>query len=387
MIISLADRLKEVKTYYFVEKLEQIRSLQKEGKDVINFGIGSPDLPPSEEAIKALIDTSVNSDSHGYQPYKGLPELRESIENWYLNTYGIDLSPHKEVLPLMGSKEGILHISLAFCNPGDKVLIPDPGYPTYASLPKLLGCEVVKYNLKEELNWYPDFEELEKIDTEQVKIMFINYPHMPTGTPARMDVFQKLVAFARKRNILLVHDNPYSLVLNKEKPVSIFQVDGAKDVAVELNSFSKSHNMAGWRIGVLLGAEDYVNAALKVKSNIDSGMFKGIQAAAVAALQVEDFWHDERNEVYSKRRDGIYKILDYLGFEYSTEQEGMFVWAKPKEAMSVTEIKRYIDSLLLEKNIFITPGFIFGANGEGFIRLSLCVPEDRVELAYKRLSS
>jgi len=387
MIISLADRLKEVKTYYFVKKLEQIRALQKEGKDVINFGIGSPDLPPSREAIDALIDTSTSPDSHGYQPYKGLPELRESIESWYLNTYGVDLDSHKEILPLMGSKEGILHITLAFCNPGDKVLIPDPGYPTYASLPKLLGCDVVKYNLKEDHNWYPDFDELNKMDTTDVKIMFVNYPHMPTGTPAKMEVFEKLVAFAREKKILLVHDNPYSLVLNKAKPVSIFQVEGAMDVAVELNSFSKSHNMAGWRIGVLLGAEEYVNAALKVKSNIDSGMYKGLQTAAIAALNVEEFWHEQRNDIYAERRNGIFKILDYLGFEYSKEQEGMFVWAKPKEVLGVDAITGYIDKLLFEKNIFITPGFIFGENGSEYIRLSLCVPAKKVEEAYQRLLS
>lgn len=385
MIISLADRLKEVKTYYFVEKLEQIRALQKEGKDVINFGIGSPDLPPSKAAIDALITTAKTPDSNGYQPYKGLPELREAIASWYTNTYNISLDAHKEILPLMGSKEGILHISLAFCNPGDKVLIPDPGYPTYASLPKLLGCDVLKYNLRETSNWYPNFDELAKLDTAGVKIMFINYPHMPTGTPAKIEVFEKLVAFARERKILLVHDNPYSLVLNKEKPISIFQVEGAKEVAVELNSFSKSHNMAGWRIGMLLGEESYINAALKVKSNIDSGMYKGLQAAAIAALGTEEFWHEERNGIYHERRIGVFKILDYLGFEYTKDQEGMFVWAKPSKTLQIDDMKKYIDDLLFEKNIFITPGFIFGENGEGYVRLSLCVPSTKVEQAYQRL--
>ena len=287
----------------------------------------------------------------------------------------------------MGSKEGILHITLAFCNPGDKVLIPDPGYPTYASLPKLLGCDIVKYNLKADHEWYPNFDELNQMDTTDVKIMFVNYPHMPTGTPAKLEVFEKLIAFARERKILIVHDNPYSLVLNKAKPVSIFQVKGAMEVAVELNSFSKSHNMAGWRIGVLLGAEEYVNAALKVKSNIDSGMYKGIQAAAIAALNVEEFWHEQRNDVYAERRRGIFKILDHLGFEYSEDQEGMFVWAKPKDTLGVAGITEYIDKLLFEKNIFITPGFIFGVNGEEYIRLSLCVSSSKVEEAYQRLLS
>lgn len=385
MIISLAERLKGIKPYYFVKKLEQIRQYSQEGKDVINFGIGSPDLPPSEKALSALVKTALHPSSHGYQPYRGIEELRTGIATWYQNTYGVTIDPATEVLPLMGSKEGILHLTLAFVNVGDEILAPNPGYPTYTSLSRLLGAEVRYYDLKEENDWYPDFEALEKQDLSNVKIMWINYPHMPTGTPARLDVFEKLVAFAKRHQILLCHDNPYSLVLNQDKPLSILNVEGAKDVALEFNSFSKSHNMAGWRVGMVLGAKEYLDATLRVKSNIDSGMFLGIQHAAVEALDEEEVWHIERNETYRERREWIWKILDLLGFEYDTKQEGMFVWAKPKTQKE--DLVAFVDKILEKHYIFFTPGFIFGSNGEGFIRLSLCVSVEKAKKAYERLKN
>ncbi len=385
MIVSLADRLQDVKAYYFVQKLEEIRALKAQGKDVINFGIGSPDLPPSKETIKALTETAEEAGSHGYQPYKGIPELREGITSFYKNTYNVDLDPDHEVLPLMGSKEGILHLTLAFVNPGDEVLVPDPGYPTYTSLSTLLGAKVTKYNLSEKNGWYPDFEALEKRDLSKVKLMWINYPHMPTGTPAKIEVFEKLVAFAKRHNILLCHDNPYSLVLHQGEPMSILSVEGAKEVAIEFNSFSKSHNMAGWRIGMMAGAEQYISSALRVKSNIDSGMFLGTQKATVEALKLDDGWHFDRNEIYRERRELIFDILDYLGFEFSRTQEGMFVWAKPKANSGITDIPAFVDKHLKENYIFFTPGFIFGENGRGYLRASLCVPLNRIKDAFERL--
>ena len=385
MSIELANRLKDVKTYYFVKKLNEIRQLQKEGHDVINFGIGSPDMAPSKESIAALAATANEHSNHGYQPYTGVPELREAIAGWYKRTYDVVLDPSSEVLPLMGSKEGILHITLAFVNEGDEVLVPDPGYPTYTSLSTLLGGSVVKYDLKEEHGWYPDVKELEKRDLSKVKIMWINYPHMPTGTPAKKEVFEELVAFCKKHSILLCHDNPYSLVLNEEAPLSILSIPGAKDIAVEFNSLSKSHNMAGWRVGMMVGNEAFLKAALRVKSNIDSGMFLGIQNAAIEALNSSDDWHDERNDVYKERRDWAWKVLDKIGCTYTTNQEGMFVWAKPKPESGITDIPAFVDQLLVEKHIFITPGFIFGKNGEGYLRISLCVPKERMQEAYDRL--
>ncbi len=385
MIISLADRLQGIKPYYFVKKLEQIRQYNQEGKNVINFGIGSPDLPPSQKTVDALVQTALSPSSHGYQPYRGIEELRIGIADWYKNVYDVDLNPATEVLPLMGSKEGILHLTLAFVNHGEEVLVPNPGYPTYTSLSTLLGANVRYYNLKEQNNWYPDLEALEQQDLSKVKIMWINYPHMPTGTPARRDVFEQLVDFAKRHKILLCHDNPYSLVLNHQKPMSILSIEGAEEIAVEFNSFSKSHNMAGWRVGMLLGNEEILSAALRVKSNIDSGMFLGTQRAAVEALAEEEVWHQERNEVYRERREWIWKILDLLGFEYSTKQEGMFVWAKPKAESGITDIPTFVDEILEKHYVFFTPGFIFGSNGQGYLRLSLCVSVERAKEAYDRL--
>lgn len=385
MIVELADRLKGVKPYYFVKKLEQVRQMISEGKDVINFGIGSPDLAPSDAAKEASIKQTKSDANHGYQAYAGIPELRQSMSDFYKNTYGVELNASNEVLPLMGSKEGILHLLLAFVNPGDSVLVPNPGYPTYTSLSRLLGADIQYYDLKEENNWYPDFEELEKKDLSKVKIMWMNYPHMPTGTPARLDVFEKAVAFAKRNNILLCHDNPYSLVLNQNKPTSILSIDGAKEVCVELNSLSKSHNMAGWRVGMLCGASEYVSTALRVKSNIDSGMYRGLQEAAIAALGETDEWHAIRNEEYQARKTLIYQVLDKLDCSYTTDQEGLFVWAKPNDPKVLADIPAFIDKVLEEKHIFMTPGSIFGSNGEGFLRLSLCVNQENIKKALDRL--
>ena len=387
MIVQVADRLSDVKAYYFVKKLEEIRQLISEGKDVINFGIGSPDLPPDQSVIEALAATAHEKTSHGYQAYKGIAGFREAIANWYKTTYKIELDPATMVLPLMGSKEAILHLTLAFVNPGDKVLVPNPGYPTYTSLTKLLGGTIAYYNLKEETGWYPDFDEIEKQDLSKVKMMWLNYPHMPTGTPPKKEVFEKYIAFAKKHNILLCHDNPYSLVLNKQKPISILSIPGADEVAVELNSMSKAHNMAGWRVGMMVGREEYITNALRVKSNIDSGMFLGTQQAAINALSLDESWHVERNEVYQERREWVYKIFDKLKLEYSTSQEGMFVWAKPTTESLINDIPTFIDKMLYDKHIFFTPGMIFGSNGEKFLRASLCVPANRMKIAYERLNN
>lgn len=387
MIIQKATRLDQVKEYYFVKKLEEIARLNKEGKNVISFGIGSPDLAPSRESIEALTACANKTNTHGYQPYRGIPELREKMALWYKNTYNVSLDPGKEILPLMGSKEGILHLYMAFLNPGDGVLVPNPGYPTYSSLANLVGGKVRYYDLKEENNWYPDLKELMKEDLSGVKIMWLNYPHMPTGTEVNREVLESLIEFAREKKILLCYDNPYSLVLNKKPPISILTIEGAKEVAIELNSLSKSHNMAGWRVGMMMGREDYLTAALAVKSNIDSGMFLGIQQAAIEALGNTEEWHKKRNEIYHERREWIYKILDRMNFEYSKEQVGLFVWAKPKDPKAIPDIAAYVDEVLYKSYVFFTPGEIFGSNGKKFLRASLCVPIEKIKEAYGRIDS
>jgi LL-diaminopimelate aminotransferase len=385
MIIPTANRLSGVKEYYFVRKLEEIAKLNKEGKNVINFGIGSPDLAPSEASVNALIECAQKPNTHGYQPYRGVPELREKISKWYKETYNVTINPMNEVLPLMGSKEGILHISMAFLNPGDEVLVPNPGYPTYSSLTNLIGAKIKHYDLKEENGWYPDLKALRNEDLSKVKIMWLNYPHMPTGTAVKKQVLEEMIAFAKEKKILLCYDNPYSLVLNKEKPWSILAIEGAMDVAVEFNSLSKSHNMAGWRVGMMLGKEEYLNAALTVKSNIDSGMFQGIQQAAIKALDNSSEWHEKRNAIYNERREWVYKILDLMNFEYKTDQVGLFVWAKPKNPSVVPDITQYVDDILYKTYIFFTPGEIFGSNGKAFLRVSLCASLDKIKEAYGRI--
>jgi LL-diaminopimelate aminotransferase len=387
MIIPVASRLDVVKEYYFVRKLEEIAKLNKEGKNVISFGIGSPDLAPSAATVDALVATSRLSTAHGYQPYRGIPELRESIASFYKNTYDVDLDPNTEVLPLMGSKEGILHVSMAFLNPGDEVLVPDPGYPTYTSLTTLIGASVRKYALSEKNNWHPDVEELKKQDLSKVKMMWLNYPHMPTGAEADREQIEKIVSFAREQKILLCFDNPYSLVLNQKKPFSILSIPGAKAVAVEFNSLSKSHNMAGWRIGMMLGSPVYLNPTLTVKSNIDSGMYLGLQKAAIEAFKNTDLWHAERNSIYAERREKIFGILDKLGFEFSRAQVGLFVWCKPKDPTAIKDIPAFVDRMLNEAYVFFTPGAIFGEQGEGYMRASLCVPIEKIDEAETRIDA
>ncbi|BDD09060.1 aminotransferase [Fulvitalea axinellae] len=383
MIISRANRLNRVKEYYFSAKLQEVRQLAERGFDVINIGIGSPDLAPSQETISTLQQEAAKPQNHAYQPYRGLPELRESISKWYLRYYGVKLDATNEILPLMGSKEGITHISLAFLNPGDEVLVPELGYPAYRSVSEMVGATVREFPMVEG-TWEPDFDKLETMDLAKVKIMWINYPNMPTGAPASASLFEKLVAFAKRKRILLCHDNPYSLILNEKKPISILSVPGAKEVAVELNSMSKSHNMAGWRIGWINGATDYLDEIIKIKSNVDSGMFLPIQKAAAKALSNSEGWHKSQNKIYADRKVVAEEILDSLGCEYSKGQTGMFLWAKIND--SIESAEKLVDHLLYEYHVFLSPGFIFGEKGERYIRISLCTPEDKLRTVLGRLS-
>lgn len=377
-MIQIAKRLETVKEYYFSIKLREVRNLMSQGKPIINMGIGSPDLEPPEEVIKALC----SANTHGYQNYQGIPELRKAIAAFYKNHFGVDLLVENEILPLMGSKEGILHISMAYLNPGDEVLIPNPGYPTYSSVTNLVQAKPVYYDLTEENNWTPDFEALEQLDLSKVKIMWVNYPHMPTGSTPGLDLFKKLIAFAKKHQILLVNDNPYSFILN-DHPNSILSVKGAKDIAIELNSLSKTFNMAGWRVGMVVGDEKYLNNILKVKSNMDSGMYYGIQQGAIAALNLSKKWFDQVNETYIKRRALVWKICDKLNCTYDIKSTGIFVWAKIPKGKTVNDI---CDELLYRYDIFVTPGTIFGTNGEGYIRFSLCIKEEKIQEVLTRIS-
>ncbi|WP_348799797.1 pyridoxal phosphate-dependent aminotransferase [Flavobacterium adhaerens] len=380
-MITLANRLNVVEEYYFSSKLREVRQLASEGKPIINMGIGSPDLKPSQEVIDAVINAMQDENAHQYQSYQGLPELRKGMADFYQNNYGVTLNPNNEILPLMGSKEGIMHISLAFLNKGDEVLIPNPGYPTYTSVTNLVEAVPVYYDLKEANNWEPDFEALEKLDLSKVKLMWLGYPHMPTGARGSLELFEKLIAFAKKHNILLINDNPYSFVLN-DNPMSLLQVEGALDVALELNSLSKTFNMAGWRVGMVLGNPAMIDAVLKVKSNMDSGMFYGIQKGAVAALNSSKSWFEDMNKIYRSRRILTEKLAEKLGCEVYKEGVGLFVWAKLPAGIDSAE--DFIDKILYEKSIFITPGTIFGSNGEGYIRFALCVKEEKIEEAISR---
>ena len=379
-----ARRLESVQEYYFSKKLREVAGLILEGKDIINMGIGSPDLAPLPSVVKALKASLSHPKAHQYQSYQGLPELRKGIADFYQRHYQVAVDSTSEVLPLMGSKEGILHLSMAFLNPGDKVLIPNPGYPTYESVTRLVEAVPVFYDLKPENNWEPDLAELDKMDLEGVKLLWVNYPHMPTGANAKQAVFEELINWARKNNILLVNDNPYSFVLT-DKPQSILTTPGAIDVAMELNSLSKSFNMAGWRVGMLLGNEANIKAVLKVKSNMDSGTFYGIQQGAIAALQAPDSWFEELNKVYDKRRQLIYELATLLGSEFDTNSSGLFVWAKLKD--STLDAEAFIDKILYEYELFITPGTIFGSQGEGYIRFSLCVEESQIRKAIERITT
>jgi aspartate/methionine/tyrosine aminotransferase len=380
-MIATAKRLEIVEEYYFSSKLREVRQLAAEGKPIINMGIGSPDLKPSQAVIDAVVLAMQEENAHQYQSYQGVPELRQSMADFYQSNYGVVLNPTTDILPLMGSKEGILHISLAFLNEGDQVLIPNPGYPTYTSVTNLVGAVPVYYDLKESTNWEPDYEALEQLDLSKVKIMWVGYPHMPTGARGSLALFEKLVAFAKKHSILLVNDNPYSFVLN-DNPMSLLQVESAKEVALELNSLSKTFNMAGWRVGMVLGNAACIDAVLKVKSNMDSGMFYGIQRGAIAALKSDASWFESMNAIYRNRRVLTEQLAEKLGCEVYKEGVGLFVWAKLPAGINSAE--QFIDQILYEKHIFITPGTIFGSNGEGYIRFALCVKEEKVQEAIDR---
>ena len=382
MKVKPAKRTESVQEYYFSQKLAQIERMRREGANIINLGIGSPDQPPSVNTIEALIADARKPTSHGYQSYTGTPALRKAFAGWYKKYFHVDLDPDNEVLPLMGSKEGIMHITMAFVNQGDEVLVPDPGYPTYSSVTKLAGGIVRNYNLHEKTGWLPDIDELEKSDPGKVKLMWINYPHMPTGTKGSMALFERLVRFAEKYSILLCNDNPYSFILNRDH-ISVLAVDGAMETALELNSLSKSHNMAGWRIGMLAGHREYIKSVLKVKSNMDSGMFFPMQAAAAEALNNHDSWYDAVNEVYTKRRRIVEEIMDALNCRYDKKQSGLFLWGAIADKIESCE--EYVENILQKAHVFITPGFIFGKNGERYIRISLCATEEKLQEAKERL--
>jgi len=376
-----ANRLNQVSEYYFSTKLGEVRALEANGKNIVNLGIGSPDLPPPPQVIEALNLALVNPGAHQYQPYKGTADFRNAIKEFYKNHYQVDLNPETEILPLMGSKEGITHISLAFLNEGDEVLIPNPGYPTYSSVTKLVGAEAVFYDLNEAGNWLPNLKELAKTDLSKVKLMWVNYPHMPTGASATEAVFQDLVEFGKKHQILIVNDNPYSFILN-EDPKSILKVEGAKEVVMELNSMSKTFNMAGWRVGMLCGSEQHLKTVLKVKTNMDSGMFYPIQGAAAAALRLPSKWFSSQNEIYGIRKEKVLELVEALECTPEKGQTGLFVWARVPE-WSTSE--GFVDYVLHKYSIFIAPGFIFGSQGEGFVRFSLCETTENIERAIKRV--
>ncbi len=381
MSIQTAKRLETVEEYYFSKKLREVRQLVASGKPVINMAIGSPDLDPPKEVIQAIQKAVEVDGAHKYQSYQGLPELRNAISDFYSENYKVHLNPDNEILPLMGSKEGIMHISLAYLNEGDEVLVPNPGYPTYTSVTNLVGATPVFYDLVEGNNWEPDFHSLSKRNLSKVKIMWVNYPNMPTGASGGVELFTKMIAFARKHSILLVHDNPYSFILNKN-PISILSIEGAKEVALELNSLSKTFNMAGWRVGMVSGSSDKMEAILKVKSNIDSGMFQGIQRGAIAALKISSDWYDNMNAVYKSRRELIWQLATLLDCTFDKTAKGMFVWAKLPEG---TDAVDFIDNILYQNDIFIAPGDIFGSNGKGYIRFSLCVTRENIKEAIGRL--
>jgi len=380
--MKTAKRLDGIGEYYFSQKLREIDELNKQGKQIINLGIGSPDLPPHHDVVKTLQEEAAKPNTHAYQSYKGSPVLRGAFAGWYRNWYGVELNPDTEILPLIGSKEGIMHICMTYLDKNDEVLVPNPGYPTYRSAVKLAGGKCVEYELKEKSHYAPDFKRLEKRKLDKVKLMFVNYPQMPTGQLPTKALFEELVAFARKHHILIVHDNPYSFILN-DNPVSLLSVDGAKDIVLELNSLSKSHNMAGWRVGVLCGAKERIEEVLRFKSNMDSGMFLPLQLAAAKALSLGKDWQDEVNAIYRERREKVFELLALLRCRFSRDQAGMFVWAKiPGEYKTGFELS---DEVLYNANVFITPGGIFGTAGNKYIRVSLCAPVARFEEAVQRI--
>ena len=381
--IQPADRLSTVQEYYFSRKLKEVAKLNAEGKDIISLAIGSPDMPPSAATVEQLCRTAYNPDAHGYQPTVGTPELRKAMAGFYKRWYNVDLDPATEIQPMIGSKEAILHVTLALCNPGDEVLVPNPGYPTYTSLSKILGQKIVNYDLREENDWQPDFYQLARMDLRRVTLMWTNYPNMPTGGNARRETYEKLVSFARKHNIVIVNDNPYSLILN-DNPQSILQVEGAKECCIEFNSMSKSHNMPGWRVGMVATNSEFISWILKRKSNIDSGTFRGIQLAAAVAYDNDDEWHHENNYVnYRRRREIAEQIMDVLECKYDKHSVGMFLWGRIPDRYKTCE--ELTERVLHEARVFITPGFIFGSNGERYIRISLCAKDDKIQLALERI--
>ncbi|HEY8658261.1 MAG TPA: aminotransferase class I/II-fold pyridoxal phosphate-dependent enzyme [Hanamia sp.] len=381
---TTSSRLNGIEEYYFSQKLRQIDEMNKAGKQVINLGIGSPDLPPHPDVIKTLQEEAAKPTHHAYQSYKGSPVLRNAISRWYQKWYKVELNADTEILPLIGSKEGIMHVCMTYINEGDIILIPNPGYPTYKSAATIAGATVEAYTLKKENNWFPDFEELEKIDLEKVSLMFVNYPHMPTGQLPDKQMFKQLIAFAKKHNILICHDNPYSFILNDE-PMSLLSIEGAKEVVIELNSLSKSHNMAGWRIGMLSGAKERIEEVLRFKSNMDSGMFLPMQLAAAKALELDQDWYDSVNAVYKKRRKKVFELLHLLNCSFDEGQAGMFVWASiPKSYKDGYELS---DKVLNDSNVFITPGGIFGSAGDKYIRVSLCTNEEKISDAITRIKN
>ena len=383
--IRPADRLGAVNEYYFSTKGKEVAQMNAKGKDIISLAIGSPDMPPSQETIDVLCETARRADAHGYQPTVGTPELRHAMAGFYKRWYGVNLDPNTEIQPLIGSKEGILHVTLTFVNPGEEVLVPNPGYPTYTSLSKILGAEIVNYDLNEENGWQPDFDTLEKMDLSRVKLMWTNYPHMPTGGRARRETFEKLVDFALRHNIIIVNDNPYSFILNKGEKLSILQIPRAKECCIEFNSMSKSHNMPGWRIGILATNGNFIEWILKVKSNIDSGTFRAMQLAAATALEAESDWYEGNNANYRRRRALAGEIMQALGCTYDEKQVGMFLWGRIPD--SYADVEELTERVLHEAKVFITPGFIFGSNGKRFIRISLCCKDERLKEALERIKT
>lgn len=384
--VKPADRVLSVQEYYFSRKQKEVAKLNEEGNDIISLAIGSPDMPPSKQTIDKLCEVANDPNAHGYQPTVGTFELREAMANFYKKWYGVDLDPKTDIQPLIGSKEGILHVTLAFVNPGEEVLVPDPGYPTYTSLSKILGAKIVNYNLCEDNGWQPDFEELEAKDLSHVKLMWTNYPNMPTGGNARMETYERLVEFARKHDIVVVNDNPYSFILN-DNPISLLQVPGAKDCCIEFNSMSKSFNMPGWRVGMCASNPTFISWILKIKSNIDSGTFRGIQLAAAEAYNTNTpEWHHEYNvETYQRRRNIAEKIMATLGCSFDPKQVGMFLWGKIPEKYA--DVEDLTEKVLHEAKVFITPGFIFGKNGKRYIRISLCAKDAKIEEALSRIEA
>ena len=380
--IEPARRVATIKEYYFSKKLREVAQLNAQGRDIISLGIGGPDRPPHPDVVETLCTEASKPDAHGYQPYVGLPALRRAYAQWYERFYGVTLDPDREIQPLIGSKEGILHTTLTFVNPGDGVLVPNPGYPTYTSVSRLAEAEIFTYDLREQTGWQPDFDALEQLPLERIKLMWVNYPHMPTGRCASLELFERLVDFGKRHGIVIVNDNPYSFILN-EKPLSIFNVEGAKDIAIEMNSLSKSHNMPGWRMGMVAAKPQFIEWILKVKSNIDSGQFKPMMMAAARALQCDAEWYSTINTVYAERRRIAEQIMNCLGCHFDPAQRGLFLWGRIPDNYSGSE--ELADRLLYDARVFVTPGFIFGSNGNRYIRISLCATKEKMQEALSRI--